>query len=281
MMLHRLWQMKRNPLKCLNVKIPTASLRKVVIMEPTALKQLTSSNHPEGVSVLTYWFDRPILSAKQLRWLGDIKATIKSVFPEADIDVDCPETLTEQSGIMYSLRQLSDSWNHSYNLLYGTATVPQRMPKLTPMILSGKPSWNLSQSLYRYGIRLYYYDKLCIEYMKVASGLYNKFSSVKVSLKIQEKLSHSVLEALKEQIDTNPHDFKQKLSDSQYREAKALQASKLQVYNRIIRTENQKKIEEALQLPEAYKKNGSYNLKAISSIVGVDYRTVQSILTVA
>jgi hypothetical protein len=250
-------------------------------MEPTALRQLISSKHQEGVSILTYWFDRPILSAKQLRWLGDIKALIKSIFPEADIDVDCPEVLTEQSGEVYSLADLSAYWNHSYKLLHGTIATPQRMPKLTPMILSGKPSWNLSQSLFRYGIRLYYYDKLCIEYMKVASTLYNKFSSIKVSLKIQEKTAISVLEALNEQIASNPHDFKQKLSETAYREAKELQAIKLQVHNQSIRTENQKKIESALKLPEAYKRNGSYNLKVISSIVGVDYRTVKSILAVA
>ena len=144
-------------------------------MEPTALRTMTSGNYVEGITILTYWFDRPILSAKQLRWLGDIKALIKSVFPEADIDVDCPEVLTEQSGVTYSLTDLSAYWNHSYKLLHGTIATPQRMPKLTPTVLSGKPSWNLSQSLFRYGIRLYYYDKLCIEYMKVASSLYNKF----------------------------------------------------------------------------------------------------------
>ena len=274
--------MKRSPLRCLNVKLPTASLRKVDIIEPTALRQLTSGNHPEGVSILTYWFHGPILSDKQLRWVGDIKSTIKSVFPEADIDVDCPETLIAQSGIMYSLADLSAYWNHSYKLLYGTIATPQWMPPITPMVLSGKPAWNLSQSLYRYGIRLHYYDKLCIEYMKVASGLYNKsMPNGKVSLKIQEKLSLSVLEALKEQIEATPHDFKQKLSAEEYKEAKALQALKLQAHNRNIRDGNQIKIESALKLPEAYKKNGTYNFKAISSIVGVDYRTVQSILAVA
>jgi hypothetical protein len=271
--------MKRNPLKCLNVKIPTASLRKVDILEPTALRTLSSSNHLEGVSILTYWFDRPILSAKQLRWLGDIKSTIKSVFPEADIDVDCPEVLTEQSGVVYSLKELSVYWNKSHELLHGTIAMPQCMPPITPMVLSGKPAWNLSQSLYRYGIRLHYYDKLCIEYMKVASSRYNKFMpNGKVSLKIQEKTVYSVMTALKEKIDINPHDFKQKLSDEEYRLEKQKQAVHLQAYNRIIREENQAKVKTALESPLAYKKNGAINANSVAFLSELNIRTVRAIL---
>lgn len=271
--------MKRHPIKCLNVKLPVALTQRVDHLEPTAVTYLTSSEHPEGIIIMTYWFTNEIVSTKQLRWVGDIKSVIKSIFPECSIDVECPSTLRPQSGLTYSLKAISVAWNKSSQLYFKIEPTPKRMPKLTPLICTGKSSWNLSKSLYLYGVRLHYYHVLTIEYMKVASNLYNKYlPNGKVSLKIQEKTAVDVYTKLKDEIASNPHSFPQKLSKEEYERVKRQQAQHLQHGNRIKRDHSIHLVQQALKEPTVYKKNGTVNAAAVSNHSGLNIRTIRAVL---
>jgi len=228
------------------------------LLVPTHIRILTKLNH-QGYVCIIYELKHSIISIKQLRWLANIKQSMKH---QIKVDFEFIESIaTDEVGYKkYSLDELSNHYK-SINTKY-------------PIILFPQNKKEIYQRLCIYAKNLYYYKMLSLEMIIYAghkmNDKLNKPYSYKELLNMSNRVYSFILKSknnLKQQLTS----IELKKAYKQGGELRGKQMKKL-------KQQNTKMIIKLINEGNYIKTNGKPNIKAIAEELNLSRPTVAKLL---
>lgn len=239
----------------IGIKVSKNDYIKIKGLLPTPSYQDTTYSQTSHSVILIYAIDGYILSAKQYKWVSDIKISLKSFFFISYHDVTefyITET-TECNGIKYTLSELNKAFDVTYHS-YPTIYYP----------LEKK---DLYRHLIIHGKKLRYQKLFTFEAMASAALIMNK----KLENSFTPKELHQKIKGVYHFILENQENFKEKLTKTQLKEAHSKGAI---ITNKKRSYATEKKIHQALSTGDYFKANGKINKTLLAKSLGMHRRSI-------
>jgi len=275
-------------MQSLCIRVSEFNIDALCLPEATMMRYITSTKDGNFIE-LVYWFDTYLQSQKQIKWISNIKTKIKMYVTDVEFVTYNKQFNYETiSGEPFSLQKFSELWNittkDSKDVIVKRVKLPP-LPYIDTMV-QGNIDKIVVRELYRtlliHSKNLYYYHSFNFE--AVMSGINEALTILGLTLgyKLKNKLCQNVYDNFSKELLSNPHKYQQKLlgKDKEIERTsriKRLSESRANAGKESIESSKQK-ILEALKNPLTLKHDGTYNVSAIASIIGLHRNTISKLI---